>query len=318
MKNKIFIFAPSNTMADIPKPLINIGIKRLEKIGFKPVFGKYVNCRYLHTSGTVTQRVEDLNDAFSDPNVCGAMAVFGGFNTNDLLPRLSDINTDNKKWVIGYSDVSALLFSLLENNSNLQLMHGPSFASFCDPNFFNYTLESFKAAINNQKLEYNSPNFYASDAWYLKEEFGPREINYNHNWYAYKSGKVIAPIIGGNLDTLCALLGTPYFPNIKNKVLFIESANGQPGPFQRCMVQLKQAGIFDKITGLIVGKNPKGSPLCNRSYLIKVLDAISLPEYPILIDVNCSHVDPMITFEFNKTVQVLANSEPTITLNYWR
>lgn len=315
MSNKVFIVAPSNTMADLPLDLKKVGIKRLESLGFKPVFGEYVNHRHLHVSGTVTQRLDDLKKAFADPEVSGIMAVFGGYNTNDLLSHIHELQTSTPKWIIGYSDITALLLAL-ENHQHLNVIHGPGFASFCDPNFFDFSLKSFLAAIEHKEISYKSPGFFASDQWYLKENFGPREVIQTAEWKVYQAGEVTAPIIGGNIDTLCALLGTPYFPDIKKKILFVESTTGSPGPFQRALMQLRQAGVFEQITGLIIGMAPKSSQLSDIDYLFELLKALELPKYPVLLNVHCSHVDPMLSIPLNATSKLSVNDSPGLVINY--
>jgi len=316
MKNQIFIIAPSNSMADIPLELQETGIKRLKKLGFNPVFGAHVNHRFLHVSGTVTQRFDDLKTAVSDPDVCGIMAVFGGYNTNHLLQELEGLRCEMPKWLIGYSDVTALLLAL-EPHHQIQPIHGPGFASFCDPNFFDFSIDSFLAAIEGRTVRYTSPNYFASDAWYLKEQFGPRDIMAYCPWQVYQKGDVIAPITGGNLDTLCALLATPYFPDVSDKILFIESADGDPGIFQRNIVQLSQAGVLNQISGLIIGKNPAGSSLNTNKVLPKILDTVNFPNYPVLFDVHCSHVDPMLSIPLNQLAVLSAyESASSLTLNY--
>lgn len=315
MNNKVIIVAPSNTMADLPSSLRQVGINRLKSLGFEPVFSKYSSGKYLHMSGTRAQRIHDLKEALIDPKVCGVMAVFGGYNTNELLDHIEELKSDTSKWVIGYSDVTALLLALADRQ-NINVIHGPGFASFCDPNFFDFSLSMFIAAISGYEIKYTNPGYFASDLWYLKDNYGPRDVITTDGCISYKTGTVVAPIIGGNIDTICALIGTPYFPKLKDKLLFVESTIEHPGHFHRALIQLKQVGVLDEIAGLIIGKAVKNSPLCNTEYLIELLNTINLPQYPMLLDVHCSHVDPMLSIPINTKAKLSVNNSPTLILNY--
>lgn len=302
-------------MSDLSSELIEIGIKRLESLGFNIQFGKHANNKFLHMSGTVKQRLEDLEAAFSDPMVCGVMAVFGGYNTSDLLGGLSKLSTSTNKWIIGYSDITALLLPLI-NHFNIQVIHGPGFASFCDPNFFSYSSNAFLDAIKGKQAIYKSPDFFSSDKWYLRDKYGPRVIHQPCKWHVYSAGKVLAPIIGGNLDTLCTLIGTPYFPEMKGKILFLEETTGNPGPFQRGLIQLRHLGVLDKIAGLIIGKFPVDSAVNDIHFLTSLISTLNLPKYPVLLNVHCSHVDPMLSIPLNKLAKLVAVDQPYLVLNY--
>jgi muramoyltetrapeptide carboxypeptidase len=74
-----------------------------------------------------------------------------------------------------------------------------------------------------------------------------------------ENGKVIKPgvcsgaLIGGNLTTLCHLVGTSFEPNFKGKILLIEDVGEMPYRIDRMLTQMKLAGCFNKIAGLILG-----------------------------------------------------------------
>ena len=60
-------------------------------------------------------------------------------------------------------------------------------------------------------------------------------------------------LVGGCLSLIVSLIGTPYFPDLKNALLFIEDVGEEPYKIDRMLTQLEQAGIFSKIKGLIFG-----------------------------------------------------------------
>jgi muramoyltetrapeptide carboxypeptidase LdcA involved in peptidoglycan recycling len=309
------IVAPSNTMKNLPPMLRQYGEKQLMSMNFKVLYGNNVDRCFLNMAGTIKERALDLESALINSEIDGVMAVYGGYNSNQLLTEISYPLLTHKKFFVGYSDITALLMALSQKTT-ISCYHGPGFASFADPNFFDYTKQAFLNAISGKAFSLTDPGFYADDLWYMKKDYGPRELNKQLSWTTYQSGTVTAPILGGNLDTLCALAGTPYFPDFKDKILFLEDSVGDIGVFHRNMTQLEQIGVFNKIEGLIVGKFPSKSRLNNNDVLFSLLkDILKNRHFPVICHINCSHVDPMITIPLEKNCSLIAKNQPFLMLN---
>ncbi len=69
-------------------------------------------------------------------------------------------------------------------------------------------------------------------------------------------GKVDGIVTGGCLSNLVSLIGTPYFPNVSNRILLLEDVGERPYRLDRMFWQLKQAGVFGCIKGLLLGQFP--------------------------------------------------------------
>ncbi len=314
----LVIVAPSNTMKDLNPTLRHYGEQQLESINFNVTYGDNVDKCFLNMAGTIEDRTTDILCSLLNPHFDGIMAVYGGYNTNQLLSKIPYhiLKKHHQKFFIGYSDITALLITLSQKTP-INCYHGPGFASFCDPSFFDYTKNAFLQAISGKSFKVIDPGFFADDLWYLKKDYAPREIQKKKSWKAYQTGSVTAPILGGNLDTLCALAGTPYFPDFKNKILFLEDSLGDIGIFYRNMTQLQQIGVFEHIAGLIIGKFPSSSKLDQDEPLFSLLKQIILDKnMPVLCHVHCSHVDPMITIPLEKRCRLVASEkDPFLILN---
>lgn len=312
------VIATANTMADLPIGLRVIGEERLNSLGFTTGYAQHADNKLFHTADSAANRVRDFHDASTDPSVGGIISVFGGYNSNQLLDRLDykKIISGNRP-VIGYSDFSSILNALAAQGSK-QVFHGPSFASFCDPNMFEYTYRYFAETLSGKTVIYRCEGSFASDLWFLKPDFGPRETHDCKEWKAFRDGAAIGPIYGGNLETFCKLLGTPYMPNLDGAILFLEDASGNnPGLMHRDLTQLRQAGVFDKINGLIIGKFPHGSKLDDFSHLSHILDdVLGGKNIPVLCDVFCSHVDPMMTIPIGKLAKLVTGKSAEVTINF--
>jgi muramoyltetrapeptide carboxypeptidase len=146
-----------------------------------------------------------------------------------ILPFL-DYKTiqKNPKIFVGFSDISALL-SVLFNRCGLITFHGPVVTTLAN------TAEDNILAMHTM---------LTSDTIL---EVKP------------KKGIIIQPgvssgfVVGGNLTTLCHLLGTPYVPNFDGKILFLEDRAEAPYRIDRMLTQMKLAGCFEGIKGLFLG-----------------------------------------------------------------
>lgn len=309
----ITIIAPANSMADMRPDLVAMGVARLRDAGYTVSFGQSVNERHYYLAGTLEQRLSDLHAAFADPNGI-ILPVFGGYNCNQLLPYLDydQIRTANKT-IIGYSDITALLVAIA-TYAGTPTIHGPTFSVLCDPNLFEYTWTSFRAALCGEHMELRSPAFVADDIWYRKPGFGPRETRPFGGWKIYCKGEAEGPLIGGNLDTLTSLAGTRFFPETEGCLLFLEDTSGAaPGLFHRQLTQLRQIGALEPIAGLIIGLMPGGSALDDASMMTCILDDVLLGlRYPVVYDVNCSHVDPMLSLPLRAPATLIADGAPRL------
>lgn len=311
----ISVIAPANSMSSMPRRLIQMGVRRLKALGYGVEFGRNTLNKGVHGVDHLENRLTDFHRALENPRTAGIMAVFGGYNSSSLLDQLDYRKVVSaRKLIIGYSDITALLNGI-HKKTGLKTLHGVSFANFCDPNMFEATIQSFLSILAGESgIELTAPPMSADDAWYLKNEFGPRDPYRHPGWIAVRQGHASGKMVGGNLETLLALAGTPYFPEFKDHLLLIE--NGEkttPGEFVRQMTQLGQMGVLSSIRGLIVGQFPRSSCL-SRSDIAKVIvDRMTRRfGYPCIINANFSHVDPIYSIPIGARTEIQATSNKVI------
>ena len=68
-----------------------------------------------------------------------------------------------------------------------------------------------------------------------------------------QQNKLHGIVVGGNIRCFLKLAGTEYMPNLENKILFLESLNGDVAKIETYLCQLQQIGAFKKISGIILG-----------------------------------------------------------------
>ena len=120
---------------------------RFAALGLRLTFAGHVDERDDFGSSSVASRVSDLHAAFADPQVAGILTVIGGFNSNELLPRLDwDLIAAHPKIFCGYSDITALQNAILAR-AGLVTYSGPHWSSFGMRDHFEQTEQWFTQAL---------------------------------------------------------------------------------------------------------------------------------------------------------------------------
>lgn len=205
------------------------GINALESMGFRTFIPDDLFKKNGYLAGTDDHRANLMNGLFADRTIKGIVCARGGFGSIRILPLL-DFETirKNPKIFVGFSDISAIL-SVLYTKCGLVTFHGPMVTTLGDAD--KKTKESiFSTFSSNMKLEIT-----------LK------------SGVTIKSGSASGPVSGGNLTTLCHLIGTPFEPSFKGHILLLEDRGEASYRIDRMLTQMKIAGCFDGLVGLALG-----------------------------------------------------------------
>jgi len=211
---------------------IDGGVERLVCLGFTPRLGENVLARGpLFFAGTAEQRLADLHDAFGDPATSAVMSLRGGYGSNYLLGGL-DLNLirQHPKPFFAYSDLTGMQLHLLDV-LGLPVFHGPMLAAdlYLEDGVH---LPSFKAALAGN----------------------PFSVGHAEGLRSLKPGAAQGTLYGGCLSILVSLLGTPWEPQTEGKLLFIEDTSAKPYQIDRMLWQLRKAGKFDGVCGIVFGE----------------------------------------------------------------
>lgn len=322
----IGIISPSCPITyDAPYPT-EIAKKFLNSKGFKIVkgnlYGKIDSC---YRSGTIKDRAEELNEMIHNDEVECIMASMGGYVSVSMLPYIDyDYLKQHPKVIVGHSDVTSLLLAINEK-CGFPTFYGPNFiTSFAHKQFFQeYALDAFLKVINHSEpYTILKPEYYTDEAtdWYTtKEVFNETLKNEKaipNEWKTIVPGIAKGRLIGGNTDNFSLLYGNSYCPVIQEgDILFLENINEEVDFFERAVSSLYTHGIFDKISGLILGK-PKGynDLQSNKSELDILFEIIGKPKFPILADVDCGHTVPIITLPIGTEIEMNAKEKEITVL----
>ncbi|MCP5053890.1 MAG: LD-carboxypeptidase [bacterium] len=277
--DKIGIFLPSSP---VKEPYRGNGLKALTELGYGPVEVDNVLSKEPAADFLAKPPEESflhLQRFFNDPEIKALWAGRGGYGANLLLPLLQRLEVPRVKMVIGSSDVSYLLWCLLDR-FNMVVFYGPMVYSSLAGSRFNK--DHLKKILTG--------NFQGSRI--------PGET--------LVAGKIKGIVTGGCLSNFVSLLGTPYLPEVEGRILLLEDVGERPYRLDRMFWQLAHAGVFGKIKGLLLGQFPR----CfkdNRekeSLLKRVQYYLNDFNIPVIYDLPVGHGDNIHTLPLGIEVKI--------------
>ena len=289
--DEIRIIAPSGSLSRVRTDVLERALAYLDENGFKVTYS--TNCREMDqfSSSSVESRVADLHEAFADPDVKAVMACIGGFNVNQILPYIDyDLIRANPKILCGYSDITALLNAVYAR-TGMVTYHAPHLAALGFLREREYTHKYLTACLMNEEPVPVVPSETAGNYTVLQE------------------GTCEGEIAGGNLCTLNLLQGTPYMPDLRDRVLFIEDDNIMgdyfPYEFDRNLQSLLQVSGAEPVRGIVFGRFDESCKLTEDT--IRAIVKGKVPAgIPVVFGADFGHVFPMISFPVGGRVKLSA------------
>lgn len=302
---KIGIFCTSTPLT---KTKSENDYKFLKSKGIEIFEHPQVRIRDRHMAGSIKNRVIALHEMLKDPSIDILMAYWGGTNTNQILPYLDyDLFKKFPKPIVGFSDTSALL-TAVNKISGVTTYMGPAGISFDKPQPFNYSYDYLKRIVfdGENDVEIEDSDVYADDLYFLRSDSDHRIIEQNHGRKVFKEGLADAEVYASNLQTLLVLAGTKFFPNLENKVIFLEEAESEGvSEVHRYLTHLSQVINLNTVAGVCIGKfasQTKFSDVSTEEMLY--LDVFGDLNIPIIYNLNFGHTDPMFTIPIGGRVKI--------------
>jgi muramoyltetrapeptide carboxypeptidase len=226
--DKVIIVSPAGAVFDLKKMEEFSTI--LSNLGFVVEVAKSALNRVGYLAGTDHERAEDINNAFADKSIKAIFCTRGGWGCARILSSLDyKLIAENPKVIMGFSDITSLLLAI-NAKTKLITFHGPVGLSSWD---------AFSTLCFTNTVFLGERNVFP--------------IGVDDKTIVLNQGIAQGELIGGNLTVFNSLLGTEYFPNCENKILFLEELNEDPYKIDRMLTQLKLAGVLDKLTGFVFG-----------------------------------------------------------------
>lgn len=319
----IGIYSPSSPATYTSPKRFNRAKTFLKEKGFEIIEGKLTGKHDYYRSGSIKERAEELNELIRNPKIKCIMSTIGGMNSNSILPYIDyDAFKKYPKILIGYSDVTAILLAIYAK-TGITTFYGPalipSFGEF-EP-FVDYTFEYFKDVLmDNQTFPYSikTPPYW-TDEFVNWEEKTKEKDKRKNEWICVNAGKAKGRVIGGNLNTMQGIWGSEYMPEIKEgDILFIEDTLKDASDIERSFSLLKINGIFEKVSGIILGKheqfNDNGTG--RKPYEI-LLEVLGNNKIPFIADFDCCHTHPMLTLPIGIEIEMDAENKAISIVQNW-
>ena len=179
-------------------------------------------------AGPDEHRLAQLNAALADPEARAVIAARGGYGLLRLLPflDLAPLRT-HPKLIVGFSDVTALLAQAYR--AGVASLHGPVVTQI--PRISPEDLQALYGLMEN-----------------------PGRGLLLSGLDGIIPGRVQGPLVGGNLEVLSRLLGTPFAPSFDGAILFLEDIGERPYRVDRLITHLDLAGVFNAVSAVVVGQ----------------------------------------------------------------
>ncbi len=289
--SRIAIVSP----AGIPDPEnVKAAAEVLRQQGWDPYIAPHALGKSGSYSGTDEQRYSDLADALTDPEVRAIICSRGGYGAVHLMQRLSQLPlTDDPKWIVGFSDISAL-HALMASNG-IASVHG--------------------SMTSHIKLGPDDP-----DNDMLFRILRGEKPNFTFPSSPYdRPGIADGQLLGGNLAVIADLIATPYDIIKPDTILFIEDVSEPIYKIERIMYQLRLSGVLPKLRGLIVGQFTEYKGDRNYATMEQMIhDMIAPYHYPVAFNVPIGHVDHNIPVIEGAHVTLKVTSTDLNHLIYWQ
>jgi muramoyltetrapeptide carboxypeptidase len=261
----------------------------LEQEGLKTMTGS-IHTRHHQFAGEDDVRLHDLQHMLDHPDIRAIFCARGGYGTIRLLNNI-DLKgfAEHPKWVVGFSDITAL-------HAFLQMRIGVASIHAAMP----FTLKGVAYADDPSVtslfgiLKGDLPSYSA----------GANPLN--------RVGEGTGTLLGGNLSVLYSLTGTLFQIPTRGAILFLEDVDEYLYHIDRMMQNLKLAGMLENLAGLVVGgltdMHDNEVPFGMEAAEI-IRAAVEEFNFPVCFDFPAGHVEGNMALVLGRQVSLEVTSD---------
>jgi muramoyltetrapeptide carboxypeptidase len=267
----------------------------LESWGLTVDFGNHVFGQNNGYSGTDEERLLDLQEALDSAKASAIICARGGYGLSRISSKINlDTFLNQPKWVVGFSDITVL--HALINKEGVETIHGPVLNSLHLFPVGDSSPEYLRKLLFGETVTYKIPS---------------QALN--------RIGKARGLLVGGNFSMLYNMRGTPLDMNPEGKILFIEDVGEYLYHLDRMMMNLKNGGVLERISGLICGgfteMKDQQIPFGKTAVEI-ILEAVQDYSYPVAFSFPAGHQRPNYSLKMGGEIQLNVSEIETILTFY--
>jgi muramoyltetrapeptide carboxypeptidase len=266
------------------------------------------------------ERVADLlHEMFIRPDVGLIISAIGGFNSNAVLRLLDwELLRKHPTHICGYSDTSALLLAIHARAGQV-VLHGPALLpQWGDPKGpFPESIASLSQCLLGASQEWSLgyPGYWVDPRLDWSE--GQDCLSFHDKprcagpWRVLRRGVARGRLIGGNIETINMLIGTPFQPCFDDAIVFLEATGAEAylPRFHRALTHLRDADMFTRARGLLIGRSPDMQSIDGFALDDVVGEVFGDAEMPVVVDVDIGHTEPLVTLPIGLLATIYAVEE---------
>lgn len=271
------------TAAAVDREYLERGVRVLAGLGFRVRVSSRALDRAGILAGSDQDRAAELAAFFADSSIKAIFGARGGYGYGRILPLLDFAEiARTPKIFLGFSDATFLLNALVAKSA-LACFHGPMVAM------------DFARGVTRRSLDHL--------ARLMRGEAKGFELEARE---AVRPGAAEGELIGGCLSVVVAMLGTPWAPAFDGRILFLEDTGEKAYRIDRMLVQLRQAGVFDRVAGVVFGgMRPVEGSEQERALIAEfVADQTAALPCPVLFGIEAGHGTENFTLPFGVRVRL--------------
>ena len=294
----IYIFSPSSAVRD--KAAFRRGLRRLKAQGHEVEVDNSALDSHMRFAGDDATRVAAISRAAaSGANV--AMISRGGYGLTRILPALPYIQIakaiDDGMQFVGLSDFTAFNQAVYAKTGRISWQGpalGEDFGQEQEPD------DIMQACFDDLLLEQGE-----GTGWQRPKSESERRVLVKD-----------ATLWGGNLSVLTSMLGTPYFPQVKGGVLFLEDVGEHPYRVERMLTQLLHAGVLARQKAVVMGQfnHYKLVPAHDKGFKLNtVVEWLRTQiKTPVLTGLPFGHVDTKVLLPVGASVDLVTEGRDAL------
>ncbi|MEU7914521.1 S66 family peptidase [Microbispora bryophytorum] len=304
--DRVGVTAPSSGVDESLRDRLQAAVRTVEARGYEVVVGECMDGTG-HVSAPAAARARELMDMLLDPRIRAVVPPWGGETAIDLLPLLDwdQLREADPTWVVGFSDMSTII-TPLTLMTGVATIHGNNLMDtpYRAPEGL-LTWLDLASMEPGTAFTQTPPNRYRAQGWdsySTTPEVSEFTLDTPGRWTRLDgNGDVRAEgrLIGGCIETLCNLTGTPYgdiasfatTTATEGLLVYVEASADDAATICRNLHGMRMAGFFTNANAVLVGRT-RAPGIDSLTQHEAVLDALGGLAVPIIADVECGHVPP--------------------------
>ncbi|MGF2614412.1 LD-carboxypeptidase [Rossellomorea vietnamensis] len=303
----IGVTAPSSGVPAELHDMFRLAIDRMSSRGFHVVTGDTAWTQDKAKSAPARNRAEEFNEMMRNDKIDIIIPPWGGELLIEVLQGI-DFSSVKNKWLLGYSDISALLLAITLK-TGIATAHGTNFVDLRGE-YWDDTTAKWQNVLSTEPggtvIQHSSPKFQkqwehgdpSPCVFHLTEETQWKTVG-------DEPLKVEGRLLGGCIDILRHLVGTKYGDVAAFRenhldgepvLWYLENCDMNATDLRRSLVQMKYAGWFDNCSGILFGRSPANDPVGNYTVEDVYKEMADELGMPVVYDIDCGHMPPQVTF----------------------